>query len=124
MIDITAPDGRRETPDPVPVVHVDGQVELFAIDAVNGPDASVAGSAGAGDAPGLTDDGRAMLDFERRMWLRPGAKEQQIRVVFGVTPVVYFQRLRRLINTREALAYAPTVVNRLLRVMKSRVRAS
>lgn len=127
MSGITPPD---DTPHDLPggptparvVAKVVGQVELFTLDATDAPVADLAD--GAGPDAGLSDVERHMLDFERHAWIRPGAKEQRIRELFGVTPGVYFMRLNRLLNRRDALEYAPTVVNRLRRVRESRAHAS
>lgn len=64
----------------------------------------------------LTDRERAILDFEAQWWQQRGAKEDAIRAQFDLSPVRYYQQLRALIDRPEALAYSPTVVNRLRRI--------
>ncbi len=70
-------------------------------------------------APGLSDDQRAILDFERRWWRQAGAKEQAIRDRFEISPTRYYQRLNALIDVPDALAYDATLVNRLRRLRSS-----
>jgi len=64
----------------------------------------------------LTDQERAMLDFERRPWVMPLAKEQAIAVTFGLAGPRYYQLLNALIDRQEAMAADPLVVKRLRRV--------
>lgn len=61
----------------------------------------------------MTDDDRAVLDLEGRVWRYAGAKEAAIRAELGLTPVRYYQRLRALMTDAEAVAYAPAVTRRL-----------
>ncbi|MDN5720487.1 MAG: DUF3263 domain-containing protein [Corynebacterium sp.] len=56
-----------------------------------------------------------MLDFESLWWRDEGAKGEEIRRRFGVTPVRYYQQLNALISRPEALDVAPVVVRTLLR---------
>lgn len=62
---------------------------------------------------GLTTLDVDVLAFERRWWLRPGAKDSAIRDLFKITPTDYYRRLSRLIDRPEALAHDPLLVNRL-----------
>ena len=64
----------------------------------------------------LTDQEQAMLDFERRGWPQPVAKEQAIAQTFGLSGPRYYQLLNALIDRREALAADPLVVKRLRRL--------
>lgn len=66
----------------------------------------------------LTDRERAILDFEAGWWQQRGAKEDAIRAQFDVSPVRYTQLLNQLLDRPEALAYSPTVVNRLRRIRR------
>jgi hypothetical protein len=66
--------------------------------------------------PVLTDDQRAILDFERKWWRLAGAKEQAIRDRFEMSPTRYYQSLNTLLDVPEALAYDPQLVNRLRRL--------
>jgi hypothetical protein len=66
--------------------------------------------------PELSDDERAILDFERKWWRLAGAKEQAIRDRFEMSPMRYYQSLNALLDVPEALAYDPQLVNRLRRL--------
>lgn len=66
---------------------------------------------------------QAILDFERQWWRLPGAKEQAIRDRFEMSPTRYYQTLNALLDVPEALAYDPTLVNRLRRVRSASPRA-
>lgn len=68
----------------------------------------------------LTDRDRQILDFERAWWQQRGSKEDAIAERFGLTPVRYYQRLNQILDLPEAVAYAPTVVNRLRRIRGGR----
>lgn len=63
---------------------------------------------------------RELLAFERTWWRHPGAKEQEIRDRFGITPTRYYQRLNAVIDKPEALAHDPVVVTRLRRLKAAR----
>lgn len=62
------------------------------------------------------------LDFERKRFKYAGAKEAQIRELFGESATRYHQRLNHLVDRPAALAYAPTTVNRLRRLRAARQR--
>ncbi|WP_426717015.1 DUF3263 domain-containing protein [Corynebacterium auriscanis] len=63
----------------------------------------------------LTDDERAMLDFEKKWWRDRRVKNEVIRREFGISPTIYFRRLSTLIDRPEALDYDPILVRTLLR---------
>ena len=71
----------------------------------------------------LTETERAMLTFERQWWRQPGAKEQAMRDLFGMTATRYQQLLNKLIDRPEALAAEPLTVNRLRRLRDERAAA-
>lgn len=71
----------------------------------------------------MTEEQGAMLAFERQWWKHAGAKEQAIRVRFGMGATAYYQRLNALLDTAEALEADPVTVNRLRRLRSSRVRS-
>lgn len=71
----------------------------------------------------MTDDDRRILDFEQRWWRYAGAKADAIDAEFGLTVTRYYQKLNRQLDDREALAYAPQLVNRLRRIRSTRSRA-
>jgi hypothetical protein len=70
----------------------------------------------------LTEHQRSILDFERRWWSQPGAKEQAIRDNFEMSPTRYYQALNTLLDLPQALSYDPTLVNRLQRLRSSAMR--
>jgi len=58
-----------------------------------------------------------ILAFERNWWRQPGAKEQAIRDMLGMSATRYYQMLNELIDRPEALAFEPVLVKRLRRLM-------
>jgi hypothetical protein len=70
----------------------------------------------------LSDRDQDTLDFEVSWWKYAGAKEQAIREKFDESATRYYQRLNHLIDTPEAMAYAPLTVRRLQRLRKTRER--
>lgn len=73
--------------------------------------------------PHLTDDQRAMLDFEREHWRYPAGKEAEVRQRFDLSLVGYQKRLNALLDEPGALAYAPSTVRRLRRLRQKRLAA-
>jgi hypothetical protein len=73
-------------------------------------------------AAALLPPDRDLLDFERGWWQHQGPKEREIRERFGVSAARYQQRLNRLIDLPEALAYDPMLVRRLRRLRDQRRR--
>jgi hypothetical protein len=71
----------------------------------------------------LSEIERDMLDFERQWFKFRGSYDQAIRDRFDITAIRYHQQLNALIEQPEALAYAPTVVKRLLRQREARGRS-
>lgn len=71
----------------------------------------------------LTDAEKQIIDFAARWYRFPGAQEQAIRDELDLSATAYFARLNHLLDRPEALAYAPTTVNRLRRVRDTRARA-
>lgn len=72
----------------------------------------------------LSDADRSILDFEGQWWSKPGAKEQAVRDLFGMSMARHLQNVNRLLDDPEALAYAPLTVKRLARLRARRLRAS
>lgn len=70
----------------------------------------------------LTDREREVLDFAGLTWRSTGLKEQAIRERWGISGTRYAQLLNGLLERPEALAYAPTTVNRLRR-LRDRARS-
>ena len=96
-------------------IETDASSIIAAVDAPAGH-AEPTDHAELTDHPELTAHQRAILDFERRWWRRPGAKEQAIRDSFEISPTRYYQALNGLLELPQALLYDPTLVNRLLRL--------
>ena len=71
----------------------------------------------------LTDEHRAMLDFERHHWRYSGAKDTEVRERFDLSLVGYQKRLNALLDDPEAVAYAPATVRRLRRLRQKRIAA-
>jgi Protein of unknown function (DUF3263) len=67
-----------------------------------------------------------LLTFERGTWRTPGAKEQAIVEVLGITATRYYQLLNDLIDSAEALKFDPVLVKRLRaqRARRQRVRSA
>jgi Protein of unknown function (DUF3263) len=63
-----------------------------------------------------------MLDFERRWWRQPGAKEQAIRDTFAMSPTRYYQTLNALLDLPAAASHDAGLVHRLQRLRASAVR--
>jgi len=70
----------------------------------------------------LSEQDREILDFEGERFLQAGHKQVAIRERFDMSATRYYQRLNALIDDVEALAYAPTLVNRLRRLRQDRQR--
>ena len=71
----------------------------------------------------LTDDQRAMLDFEREHWRYPAGKEIEVRQRFDLSLAGYQKRVNALLDEPAALAYAPATVRRLRRLRQKRLAA-
>ena len=68
----------------------------------------------------MTDLERAILEFEGRWWRARGNKESAIRGQFGWSAVRYAQKLNAVLDSNEALAHDPVLVNRLRRIRNRR----
>lgn len=69
----------------------------------------------------LTDDEKAILDFEGGGWWKyAGAKETAIRERFDCSATRYFQILNAIISKDAALEHAPVLVRRLRRLRAGR----
>lgn len=71
----------------------------------------------------LSDTDKKILEFEARWWKYQGRKEQAAHAELGLSGTAYYQRLNKLLDDPAALAYSPTVVNRLRRRRVTAVRA-
>lgn len=56
-----------------------------------------------------------VVEFERGTWKNPGAREQAIREVFGISPTWYYSLLTRVLDHPQAAVYDPVTVARLHR---------
>ena len=63
----------------------------------------------------LTDQDRAIIDFERTWWQRAGRKDVAVRQQLDMSPTRYYELLNRLLEKPEAMDYDAMVVRRLLR---------
>lgn len=70
----------------------------------------------------MIDTDRRILDFEQKWWRNAGAKADAIMAEFGLSETRYYQKLNRLLDEPDALAYAPGLVKRLRRIRSARVR--
>ena len=70
----------------------------------------------------MTDDEKRMLDLAGLRWNYAGNLEQAVRDEFGISLTRFYQRINQLIDTEEALAHSPVVVNRLRRLRTPRRR--
>lgn len=73
--------------------------------------------------PDLSQEQRAMLDFEREHWRYPAGKETEVRRRFDLSLVGYQKSLNALLDEPSALAYAPSTVRRLRRLRQKRLAA-
>ncbi|HKA04522.1 MAG TPA: DUF3263 domain-containing protein [Acidimicrobiales bacterium] len=71
----------------------------------------------------LTDQERAVLDFERNWWTVDGVKEVLIEERLGLTASRYYRQLNELLDRSDALEHDPLVVRRLRRLRERRRRA-
>ena len=70
----------------------------------------------------LSDRDMRILAFERSWWRQPGAKEQAISDLLGLSATRYYQLLNELIDRPEALGFDPVLVKRLRRQRSRRNR--
>ena len=63
----------------------------------------------------LTDQERALLDFEREWWTMGTRKNDEIRARFDMSSSSYYRTLHGLIQQPAAMAYDPMTVLRLRR---------
>jgi hypothetical protein len=73
----------------------------------------------------LSERDMRILAFERSWWRQPGAKEQAISDLLGLSSTRYYQLLNQLIDRPEALGFDPVLVKRLRRqrARRNRMRA-
>jgi hypothetical protein len=75
--------------------------------------------------PALSERDMRVLAFERGTWRTPGAKEEAIAEVLGISSTRYYQLLNELIDSPEALKFDPALVKRLRqqRARRQRMRS-
>lgn len=66
----------------------------------------------------LSDEDRAILDFERAAWRQPGPKDQAIEMSLGLSAAEYYERLRAVVAGGAALAYDPLTTKRVLTIIE------
>lgn len=69
----------------------------------------------------LHDRDRTILAFEARWQRHAGVKEEAIRTELGMAPARYYQLLGRIVDSPDALAHDPLLVNRLRRIRDERI---
>ena len=70
----------------------------------------------------LSERDMRILAFERSWWRQPGATEQAISDMLGLSATRYYQLLNDLIDRPEALGFDPVLVKRLRRQRSRRNR--
>ena len=70
----------------------------------------------------LSDEDRAILEFEREWWQKRTPKERAVRDRLGLSVTRYYQRLNGLLDRPAALAFDPMLVGRLRRLRETRRR--
>ncbi|HEX6219736.1 MAG TPA: DUF3263 domain-containing protein [Acidimicrobiia bacterium] len=66
----------------------------------------------------LSDEDRAILDFERASWRVSGPKDQEIELVLGLTSASYYERLRAVVSSRTGYSYDPLTAKRVLSLIE------
>ncbi|MFM6974289.1 MAG: DUF3263 domain-containing protein [Agromyces sp.] len=70
----------------------------------------------------LSDEERAVLEFEARHPEVGPAKNQAVRTQLQLSPVRYYQLLSRLADSGDALQFDPVLVHRLRRIRERELR--
>jgi hypothetical protein len=61
----------------------------------------------------MSDEDRAILDFEGRWWLEPGPKDQAIEFTLGLSAEAYYERLIAIVAIAESSCIYPLTVARI-----------
>ena len=61
----------------------------------------------------LTEEDRAILEFERGWWLEPGPKDQAIEFTLGLPAAAYYELLIEMLGRPDAARFDPLTVARL-----------
>jgi hypothetical protein len=77
------------------------------------------------DPPGLelSDRDERILAFESQWWRHAGAKEDAIRLEFGLSTARYYQLLNAVIDSPAAIVHDPMLVRRLQRMRAARMKS-
>ena len=70
----------------------------------------------------LSERDMRILAFERSWWRQPGAKEQAISDLLGLSSTRYYQVLNTLLDNPAAVEHDPVLVGRLRRLRATRAR--
>lgn len=71
----------------------------------------------------LSERDERILSFERQWWKHAGAKEEAIRLEFGLSAARYYQVLNAVLEKPGAIAFDPMLVKRLHRIRDTRTEA-
>lgn len=66
----------------------------------------------------LSEEDRAILDFERASLVEPGPKDMTIEIDLGLSAARFYERLRAIVASAHALAYDPLTVKRVRRIIE------
>ena len=66
----------------------------------------------------LSEEDRAILDFERASWRDAGPKDLSIEMDLGLQSRVYYERLRSLVNSPAGSSYDPLTAKRVRRLIE------
>jgi hypothetical protein len=71
----------------------------------------------------LTEEERAILDFERAHWAQPGPKDEAIELTLGLSAADYYERLLTLVAHPAARVYDPLTTKRTLALIEEPARS-
>jgi len=71
----------------------------------------------------LSEEDRAILDFERASWRDLGPKDLSIEMDLGLQSRVYYERLREIVCSPAGSSYDPLTAKRVLRIIERSVDA-
>ena len=66
----------------------------------------------------LSEEDRAILDFERASWRDSGPKDLSIEMDLGLQSWVYYERLREIVSSSAGSSYDPLTAKRVLRIIE------
>ena len=61
---------------------------------------------------------KAVLDLERSWWRHPGAKDQTIEFVLGVSSAAYYEMLLGFLSRPAAFSYDPLTMRRIAAIVE------